>query len=136
MNLLTFIVCRPDNSLLMRPWFLPIVALCVVALTAALVAALVALARVGRRTERVLALVERELEHDVPPLMADLRELSGLHRIEDRHTTHLIGVSTLLQGGIVQLFATAQRPFQRPDLFLGRIETKLIRLTSQVRILR
>lgn len=61
----------------MPSWFYPVLALCVVALTAALAAALVALARVGRRTERVLALVEHELAHDVPPLMADLRELSG-----------------------------------------------------------
>src|SRR5205823_3955618 len=52
----------------------------------------------------------------------DLRKLSGLQRIEDRDSTHLIGVSTLLQSGIVQLFAASQRPFQRPDLFLGRIQ--------------
>ena len=77
MNLLTFIDRAPDNPLLMRPWFFPVVALCVVAVSAALVALLVALARVGRRAERVLALVERELEQDVPPLMRDLHELSG-----------------------------------------------------------
>jgi hypothetical protein len=61
----------------MPPWFWIVVALCVVALTAGLVALLVSLARVGRRAERVLARVEHELEHDVPPLMADLHELSG-----------------------------------------------------------
>jgi len=77
MNLLTFIDGAPDNPLLMQSWFFPVVALCVVAVSAALVALLVALARVGRRAERVLALVERELERDVPPLMEDLHELSG-----------------------------------------------------------
>jgi len=77
MNLLTFVEQRLDNSFLMQSWFYAVVALCVVALTAALVSLLVAFARVGRRAERVLALVERELEHDVPPLMGDLRELSG-----------------------------------------------------------
>jgi hypothetical protein len=66
------------------------VALCVVALTAALVSLLVAFARVGRRAERVLALVERELEHDVPPLMGDLRELSGeLRRLGQGANTEL-----------------------------------------------
>ena len=74
----------------MQPWFYPLVALCVVALTAALVWALMALARVGRRAERVLALVERELEHDVPPLMGDLRELSGeLRRLGQGVNTEL-----------------------------------------------
>src|SRR5258708_40167971 len=77
MNLLTFIDGAPDNPLLMRPWFFLVVALCVVAVSAALVALLVALARVGRRAEGMLALVERELEQDVPPLMEDLHELGG-----------------------------------------------------------
>jgi methyl-accepting chemotaxis protein len=90
MNLLTFIEQRLDNSFLMQPWFYPVVALCVVALTAALVSLLVAFARVGRRAERVLALVERELEHDVPPLMGDLRELSGeLRRLGQGANTEL-----------------------------------------------
>ncbi len=77
MNLLTFIDGAPDNPLLMQFWFFPVVAVCVVAISAALVALLVALVRVGRRAERVLALVERELEQDVPPLMGDLHALSG-----------------------------------------------------------
>ena len=74
----------------MQSWFYPVVALCVVALTAALVSLLVAFARVGRRAERVLALVERELEHDVPPLMGDLHELSGeLRRLGQGANTEL-----------------------------------------------
>jgi hypothetical protein len=74
----------------MPPWFYPVVALCVVALTAALVALLVSFARVGRRAERVLELVERELEHDVPPLMGDLRALSGeLRRLGQGANTEL-----------------------------------------------
>src|SRR6266566_2087304 len=66
----------------------------------------------------------------------DLGKLSRLHVIEDRDSTHLIGVSTLLQSCIVQLFAAAQRPFQRPDLFPGRIQAKLVRLRPQVRASR
>jgi uncharacterized protein YoxC len=74
----------------MQPWFLVVVALCVAALTAALVALLVSLARVGRRAERVLAAVEHELTHDVPPLLADLHELSGeLRRLGQGANTEL-----------------------------------------------
>ena len=61
----------------MRPWVAPVVALCVVALTVALIWLLITLVRVGRRAERVLAAVERGLAHDVPPLLVNLRDLSG-----------------------------------------------------------
>ena len=58
-------------------WFYPVLALCIVTLTIALAWAIWAFGRAGRRAERVLALVERELVRDVPPLVASLRELTG-----------------------------------------------------------
>jgi hypothetical protein len=63
----------------------------------------------------------------------DLGKLSRLHIREDRDPTPLRGVWTLLQGGILQLFAARQRPLQRPALSPGRRQAKLVRLTSPVR---
>ena len=77
MNLLTFTARTHDNPFLMQSWIYPVLVLCVVVLTAALVPAIVALQRAGRRAERVLALVEREIEQEVPPLVASLRALAG-----------------------------------------------------------
>jgi hypothetical protein len=65
----------------MPPWFHAVVALCVVALTVALVVALAAATRAVRRAERVMAVVERELDHDLPPLMTGLRELTDELRL-------------------------------------------------------
>lgn len=65
----------------MPPWFYYILALCVVALTMALVAAIVSVARATRRAERVMAAVEQEIERDVPPLMVGLRELTDELRL-------------------------------------------------------
>jgi len=77
MNLLTFVDKRPDNPALMQSWFYPVLAACLVALTTVLVWAIWRLGRAGRRVERVLALVERELEGDIPRLVLNLRELTG-----------------------------------------------------------
>ena len=84
MNLLTFAERTPDNPSLMPTWFYPVLALCVVALTAALVTAITALARAVRRAERLIAVVERELDQEVPPLMAGLRELTDELRLLSR----------------------------------------------------
>ena len=65
----------------MQSWFSLVLGLCIVVLTTALAWAIWAFGRAGRRVERVLALVERELEHDVPPLVADLRALTGELRL-------------------------------------------------------
>ena len=81
MNLLTFVARTPDNFVPMPPWFYSILALCVVAVTMALVAAIVSVTRAVRRTERVLAAVEQEIERDVPPLMVGLRELTDELRL-------------------------------------------------------
>jgi len=90
MNLLTFIDRAADNSPLMPPWFYPVVAACIIALTAALVVAVVAVARAVRRAERLLAVVEREVDHDVPPILASLRELTDeLRRLSRGATSEL-----------------------------------------------
>ena len=65
----------------MPPWFYYILASCVVALTAALVAAIVYVAGAVRRAERVLGVVEAELERDVPPLLVGVRELTDELRL-------------------------------------------------------
>ena len=61
----------------MQSWIYPVLALCAVVITMVLVPAILTLQRAGRRAERVLALVEREIEREVPPLVTSLRELTG-----------------------------------------------------------
>jgi hypothetical protein len=87
MNLLTFIDGTPDNSLSMPTWFYYVLALCVVAVTVALVAAIVSVARAIRGAERVMAVAEHELERDVPPLMVSLRELTDEVRLLSHEAT-------------------------------------------------
>ena len=71
----------------MPTWFYYILALCVVALTAALVVAIVSVAGAVRRAERVLRVVEGEIERDVPPLLVGLRELTDELRLLSRGAT-------------------------------------------------
>ena len=59
----------------MPTWFYGVLALCIVALTAALVAAVVYVAAAVRRAERVLRAVQGEIEQDVPPLLVSVRGL-------------------------------------------------------------
>ena len=59
----------------MPVWFSAVLACCALALTVALVAAVVAAVGAVRRAERVLAALQREIDHDVPPLLGGLREL-------------------------------------------------------------
>ncbi len=66
----------------------------------------------------------------------DGRQLISLHAIGDRHATQLIGLFAFLQGGIIQLFAPAQGPFQGADLLVGGIQAKLVRLASHIGVLR
>lgn len=71
----------------MPTWFYSVMALCVVVLTAALLAALISLARTLRRAEGVLAAVEQEVERDVPPLLVGLRELTDELRLLSQGAT-------------------------------------------------
>jgi hypothetical protein len=59
----------------MPAWFYAVLAFCAVALTVALVVAVVAVAGTLRRTERVLVSLQREIDHDLPPLLGGLRDL-------------------------------------------------------------
>jgi hypothetical protein len=65
----------------MPPWFYPVLALCIVALTTALVWAIWAFGRAGRQVEQVLASVQQEIALDIPPLVTSLRELTGELRL-------------------------------------------------------
>ena len=65
----------------MPTWVYYVLALCVVALTAALVAAIISIAGAIRRAEHVLRVVEGEIERDVPPLLIGLRELTDELRL-------------------------------------------------------
>lgn len=74
----------------MPVWFYAVLACCALALTVALVAAVAATVGAVRRAERVLAALEREIDHDVPPLLGGLRELvEDLRRLSRGATTEL-----------------------------------------------
>ena len=60
----------------MHTWFYIVLALCAVAITVALVVAIAAAAGAIRRAERLMAVVEREVDRDLPPLLRGLRELT------------------------------------------------------------
>ena len=71
----------------MPVWFYAVLAFCAVALTVALVVAFAAVAGAVRRAERVMAVVERELDSDLPPLLTGLRELTDELRLLSRGAT-------------------------------------------------
>ena len=74
----------------MPVWFYAVLAVCALALTVALVAAIVTAARALRRAERLMAVLEREVDHEVPPLLASLRELiEELRRLGREATSEL-----------------------------------------------
>jgi hypothetical protein len=80
----------------MPAWFYAVLASCVVALTVALVVAIAAAASALRRGERVMAVVERELELELPPLLAGLRELSDeLGRLSRGATAELARIEQI-----------------------------------------
>lgn len=71
----------------MPTWFYYVLALCVVALTAAVVAAVVYVAAAVRRAERVLRVVQGEIERDVPPLLVGVTELTDELRLLSHEAT-------------------------------------------------
>lgn len=74
----------------MPAWFYAVLALCALALTVALVIAVAAAVRAVRRAERVLAALQREIDHDVPPLLGSLRDLlEDLRRLSRGATSEL-----------------------------------------------
>lgn len=83
----------------MNPWVQALLALCAVALTAALLPALLALGRAARRSDNVLAIVEQELRPLVARIHALLEDLRELTR-ETRGEVARAGVVTERVGEI------------------------------------
>lgn len=77
----------------MPPWLSVVIALCLVAVTAALVPAILALKRVAVRAERVLAIVESDLGPTMERAQALVDELQGLSR-EVRVEVERVGALT------------------------------------------
>lgn len=78
MNSLTFVAVAGDNRLRVHPWLQAVIALCLVALTVALIPVFVTLRRIGERAERVLAVVESDLRPTIERVQGLVDELSGL----------------------------------------------------------
>ena len=76
--------------ILMPVWFYAVLAVCALALTVALVIAIAAAAGAVRRAERMVAALQREIDHDVPPLLGSLRDLlEDLRRLSRGATSEL-----------------------------------------------
>lgn len=94
MNLLTFAAPSADNFASMPFWLQALIALCAVAITVALVPALLALRRAGERAERVFGIVEQEL----PSLVAEVRRLvEELRGLGQEMRDEVARVGTLLE---------------------------------------
>jgi hypothetical protein len=96
----------------MPVWFYAVLACCALALTVALVAVTVAVAGAVRRAERVLVALQREIDHDVPPLLGGLRDLvEELRRLSRGATTELDRIAEItgrvqdVADGATRLFA-------------------------------
>ena len=93
----------------MPVWFYAVLAVCALALTVALVAAIVAAAGALRRAERVMAVLEREIDHEVPPLLAGLRELIEELRLLGRGATSELDRIGEITGRVQEATAAAAR---------------------------
>jgi hypothetical protein len=92
----------------MHPWAQLVIVVCVVAVSVALVGALLALRRVGERAERVLALAEQELPpvvSEVGGLVRDLRGLSREARSEVERVSELTERAQDLSDGVGRVLA-------------------------------
>jgi uncharacterized protein YoxC len=126
-----------DNSNPMQPWAQLVLVVCAVALTAALVAAILALRKALSRTEAVLTIVEQELRPLIGQahgLTEDIRELTRESRREVERigevTEHVaratdgvgrmvVGLAGLTRAGqIVGLAAGLRRGV---DVFVNRL---------------
>ena len=93
----------------MPVWFYAVLACCALALTVALVAAIATAVGAVRRAERVLAALQREIDHDVPPLLGGLRELvEDLRRFSRSATTELDRIGEIT-GRVQDVTDTASR---------------------------
>jgi hypothetical protein len=93
----------------MPTWFYVVLAVCVAGLTVGLVVALAALARTMRRAGRLMAVVERDLGRDVPPLIAGLRELTDELRLLSRGATAELGRIEQITGRVQEVADGASR---------------------------
>ena len=93
----------------MPVWFYAVLACCALALTVALVAAVAAVVRAVRRAERVLAALQREIDHDVPPLLGGLRELVEELRLLSRGATTELDRIGAITGRVQDVADTAAR---------------------------
>jgi len=92
----------------MHPWAQAVLVVCVVAVTVALVPALVALRRASERAERVLALAEQELRPlatEVHGLVQEIRALSGEARDGVARVSALTERMDDLSGGLGRVLA-------------------------------
>jgi hypothetical protein len=96
------------------PWLFVVIALCLVAVTAALVLAILALKRVAVRTERVLAIVELDLHPTIARAQALVDELQGLSR-DVRVEVERVGALTRRGAGRGARWAP-RRAGRAPDL--------------------
>ena len=95
----------------MPVWFYAVLAVCALALTVALVGAIVAAAGALRRAERVMAVLEREIDHEVPPLLTGLRELIEELRLLGRGATTELDRIGEITGRVQEVTAGAARLF-------------------------
>ena len=93
----------------MPVWFYAVLACCALALTVALVAAVVAAVGAVRRAERVLAALQREIDHDVPPLLGGLRDLVEDLRLLSRGATTELDRIGEITGRVQDITDTASR---------------------------
>jgi hypothetical protein len=90
-------------------WFSIVLALCAVALTVALVAVIAAAIGAIKRAERVMAVVEREIDRDLPPLLKGLRELTDELRLLSHGAAAELGRIGEITGRVQDVTDTAAR---------------------------
>lgn len=105
----------------MQPWAQAVIALCVVAVTVALIPALLAIRRAAERSERLLAVAERDLtplgEH-LKSLVDDFRLLSRDTRVELARVAELTDRAEEVATGVGRVL-TAVSGFTRAGRLLG-----------------
>jgi uncharacterized protein YoxC len=122
------------------PWLSIVIALCLIAVTAVLVPAVLALRRVAVRTERVLAIVESDLRPTLDRAQALVEELQALSkdvRVEveslgalTRRVSDLARGSAQLISGLAwftragRLMGVAAGLKTGLDVFLGRLRRR------------
>jgi hypothetical protein len=90
-------------------WFSIVLAVCAVALTVALVAVIAAAIGAIKRAERVMAVVEREIDRDLPPFLKGLRELTDQLRILSHGATAELDRIGEITGRVQDVTDTAAR---------------------------